>query len=76
VITTYNLGMTCQSLTLADGSTVLVNVKPGKTLLPEDIAALTEFYNLLHKAAEGDLDAVPEYVEGYTIGKRSKAALP
>lgn len=40
----------CVPISLADGSTILVMVKPGETLTDEDIAALREFFELKRKA--------------------------
>lgn len=63
--------MSCESITLADGSQVLVNVKPGKKLLPEDIAALSEFYSILRMA--GPQQPEPG-VDGYPIGGQTRAS--
>ena len=35
--------MSCQVIKMADGSTVLANVKPGETLNDEEIAAIAEY---------------------------------
>jgi hypothetical protein len=56
--------MTCQPVTLSDGSIVLVNVKPGQTLLPEDVAALEEFRRLLAMAPTGERMLTPADVMG------------
>lgn len=63
----YDRRMTCQPVTLSDGSTVLVNVKPGQTLLPEDVAALEEFRRLLAKAPTGERMLTPADVMGQPV---------
>jgi len=56
--------MTYQPVTLSDGSTVLVKVKPGQKLIPEDVAALEEFRRLLAVANTGERLATPSDVMG------------
>lgn len=65
----YDQRMACESVTLSDGSTVLVNVKPGQKLLPEDVAALEEFQRLLAIASTTP-DDIPDGVSGLPIGRR------
>lgn len=61
--------MSCESITLADGSQILVNVKPGKKLLPEDIAALSEYYSIMRMTEPRTHHPEPG-VDGYEIGGR------
>ena len=42
--------MACVAIKLRDGSTILVNLKPGAKLTAEDIAVLREFYEYLREA--------------------------
>jgi hypothetical protein len=67
--------MSCEQVRLSDGSTVLVNVKPGQKLLPEDVAALEEFRRLLAIANTASED-VPEGVVGYPVGGRPVMGQP
>lgn len=61
--------MSCQSITLADGTQLLVNVKPGQKLTTTDIEALSEFNRILHM--QGPPTEHPEPgVDGYEIGGR------
>lgn len=63
-MTAYDRRMTCEPVKLSDGSTVLVNVKRGQKLLPEDVAALEEFRRLLQIADTGERMATPMDVMG------------
>ena len=44
--------MACESVTLKDGSVILVDVKPGQKLTDKDIEMLDEFHELLKKRQE------------------------
>lgn len=41
--------MSCEPIKLSDGSVILVNVKPGEKLTPEEIEVLRELFELKRK---------------------------